>query len=297
MNPIVLLNGKFIEASSATISIFDGGFLHGAGLFETMRADHGHVFRLEPHHERMVASASALGLPITLDDLPTSADFDKLIAENKLTTARIRMTVTVGSMHPSDVSADRPMLTVCVTASSLPAYPPDLYRHGMKVMITAYTQSTTDPLTGHKTTNYLPRLLALRKAREFNCGEALWFTPQNYLAEGCISSVFIVKNNAIATPPLDTPVLPSVTRSAVLELAKREGIEHHEKTLDINDVLGADEVFITNSSMQVVPVCSVEKSDIGEGKPGPMSARLRQLYMKLVDQECKASGYSPPTGE
>jgi branched-chain amino acid aminotransferase len=290
MDPIVYLNGEFIEASTATISIFDGGFLHGAGLFETMRADHGRVFRLQPHLERMVASAEVLGLPIGLDVLPAAKDFDKLIADNSLRTARLRMTVTVGSMHPSDVAADRPALTVCVTASPLPAYPPELFRHGMKVMITMYTQSTTDPLTGHKTTNYLPRLLALRKAREFNCGEALWFTPQNYLTEGCISSVFVVKDNAIATPPLDTPVLPSVTRSAVLEIAQREGIEHHEKTLDINDVLGADEVFITNSSMQIVPVCSVEKTDIGEGKPGPMAARLRQLYIDLVDQECKAQG-------
>ncbi len=290
MESIVLLNGEFIAASAATISIFDGGFLHGAGLFETMRADHGHVFRLQPHFERMVASAEALGLPITIDALPTPADFDKLIADNNLTTARIRMTVTVGSMHPSDVSVDKPALTVCVTASSLPTYPPELYASGMKVMITTYTQSTTDPLMGHKTTNYLPRLLALKKAREFNCGEAFWFTPQNYLAEGCISSVFIVKDNAIATPPLDTPVLPSVTRSAVLEIAQREDIEHHEKTLNINDVLGADEVFITNSSMQIVPVCSVEKTDIGDGNPGPMAKRLRQLYIDLVDQECKAQG-------
>ncbi|MCA9252767.1 MAG: aminotransferase class IV family protein [Phycisphaerales bacterium] len=290
MDPIVFLNGEFIKASDATISIFDGGFLHGAGLFETMRADHGHVFRLQPHLDRMINSATALGLPITLESLPTANDFDKLIAENELKTARLRMTVTVGSMHPSDVAADRPILTVCVTASSLPAYPPELFRHGMKVMITTYTQSTADPLIGHKTINYLPRLLALRKAREFNCGEAFWFTPQNYLAEGCISSVFVVKDNAIATPPLDTPVLPSVTRSAVLEIAEREGIEHHEKAININDLLGADEVFITNSSMQVVPVCSVEKTDIAEGKPGPMAARLRQLYIELVDQECKAQG-------
>ncbi len=290
MDPIVFLNGEFIKASDATISIFDGGFLHGAGLFETMRADHGHVFRLQPHLDRMINSATALGLPITLESLPKANDFDKLIAENDLKTARLRMTVTVGSMHPSDVESDKPALTVCVTASSLPAYPPELFRHGMKVMITTYTQSTTDPLIGHKTINYLPRLLALRKAREFNCGEAFWFTPQNYLAEGCISSVFVVKDNAIATPPLDTPVLPSVTRSAVLEIAEREGIEHHEKTLNINELLGADEVFITNSSMQVVPVCSVEKTDIAEGKPGPMTARLRQLYIELVDQECKAQG-------
>lgn len=288
MDSIVFLNGKFIASSEATISIYDGGFLHGAGLFETMRADHGRIFRLQSHLDRMAKSADALGFPISLENLPTESDFQRLLDENKLETARIRMTVTVGSMHPSYVSSDQPALTVCVTAAALPAYPPELYRHGMSVMITKYTQSISDPLAGHKTTNYLPRLMALRQAREFKCGEALWFTPENYLAEGCISSVFIVKDNVLKTPPLSTPVLPSVTRSAILEIAKQENIQHVETQLNINDILEADELFIANSSMQLVPVCSVEKKDIAEGKPGPMVTKLRELYSVLVDRECKS---------
>lgn len=288
MDSIVFLNGAFIDASDAKISVHDGGFLHGAGLFETMRADHGRVFRLQPHLERLTHSAEALGLPVVIDDLPSEATFEELLVKNDLQTARMRMTVTVGSMYATEQAAERPAPTVCLTAAPLPEYPRELYQHGMKVMITAYTQSGTDPLAGHKTTNYLPRLLALRRAREFGCGEALWFTPQNFLAEGCISSVFVVKDGVLATPPLDTPVLKSVTRTAILEIAEQEGIEHREAPLNINDVLGADELFIANSSMQVVPVCSVEKSDIGEGKPGPMVARLRELYRSLVDRECKA---------
>lgn len=288
MTDIVFLNGSFLAAEEARISIFDGGFLHGAGLFETMRADFGKVFRLNEHIDRMLNSAAKLGLPIERPDLPLSRDFDELLERNRLTTARLRMTVTVGSLHPA-IQAEVPALTVCVTAADLQPPPPDLLARGMSVLITTFTQSSADPMAGHKTIAYLPRLLALRSAQKFGCSEAFWFTPQNYLAEGCISSVFVVRGGALATPPLNTPILPGVSRSVVLEIAQAEGIPAEEKMLNINDVLDADEIFITNSSMQVAPVCRVEKKEIGTSKPGPMTARLRAAFQEVVRRECGAA--------
>ncbi len=290
MSDIVYLNGEFLPAREARISIFDGGFLHGAGLFETMRADYGKVFRLDAHLDRLLTSAGKLALPIERPDLPLTKDFDELLSRNGLETARLRMTVTVGSMHPNIGGEDQPPLTVCVTASELAPYPAELFVRGMTVMITPFTQSTTDPMAGHKTINYLPRLLALRNAQKFNCGEAIWFTPQNHLAEGCISSVFVVKGEALATPPLNTPVLPGVSRQVVMEIAASEGIACEEKMLNINDVLDADEILLTNSSMQVMPVCRVEKKEIGTGKPGPMASRLRELFGAVVQRECGGAG-------
>jgi branched-subunit amino acid aminotransferase/4-amino-4-deoxychorismate lyase len=285
MTEIVFLNGEFVPAADARISIYDGGFLHGAGLFETMRADFGKVFRLTEHIDRMLNSAAKLGLPIERPDLPLPGDFDELIQRNNLVTARLRMTVTVGALHTT-TPADAPSLTVCVTAADLQPPPADLLVRGMSVLITTFTQSNADPMAGHKTIAYLPRLLALRSAQKLGCSEALWFTPQNYLAEGCISSVFIVRGGALATPPLNTPVLPGVSRSVVLEIAAAEGIPAEEKALNINDVLDADEIFITNSSLQVAPVCRVEKKDIGTGKPGPMTARIRGAFQDVVKHEC-----------
>ncbi len=287
MADIVYLNGEFLPAGEARISIYDGAFLHGAGLFETMRADYGKVFRLDSHIERMLASAEKLGLPIERPDLPLPGDFDDLLKKNELQTARLRITVSVGSMYAATESANTPKLNVCVTAVNLPPYPAELYSDGMKVMISPFTQSTTDPLAGHKTIDYLPRLLALRQATNFKCGEALWFTPQNFLAEGCISSVFIVKNGELATPPLNTPVLPGVSRAVVIEIAEKQSIKCEEKNLTINDLLDADEVLLTGSSMQVMPVCDVEKKAIGTGKPGPMTARLLKLFRETVERECK----------
>jgi len=286
MTEFVFLNGEFVHASEARISIFDGGFLHGAGLFETMRADFGKVFRLAEHLDRLLASAAKLGLPIERPDLPLPRDFDELLRRNGLITARLRMTVTVGSLHPVR-HGDAPSLTVCVTAADLQPPPAELLARGMTVLITTFTQSAADPMAGHKTIAYLPRLLALRSAQKVGCSEALWFTPQNYLAEGCISSVFVVRGGGIATPPLTTPILPGVSRSVVLEIARSEGITSEEKMLNINDVLDADEIFITNSSLQVAPVCRVEKKDIGTGKPGPMTARIRAAFQEVVKRECE----------
>ena len=286
MPDVVYLNGKLLPAIDANISVYDGGFLHGAGLFETMRADHGRVFRFAAHVDRMLASAEKLGLPIERPDLPLTKDIEELLIANELPSARVRMTVTVGSLHPADTAKDRPLLNVCVTATRLPPYPDELFTRGMSVMITTFTQSTTDPLAGHKTVNYLPRLLALRHAQKFNCTEALWFTPQNYLAEGCVSNVFIVRDGALATPPLNTPVLPGTARAVVLEIARELSINAEEKHLNINDVLDADEIFVTNSSMQVAPVCRVEKKEVGTGKPGPVTTRLRDAFRTKVDTEC-----------
>jgi len=285
MSETVYLNGAFVAPHEASISVYDGGFLHGAGLFETMRADFGRVFRLDEHVDRLLASAGKLGLPVERPDLPLTRDFEKLLARNELTTARIRMTVTVGSVHPAYARTDTPPLNVCVTAAEMPPYPQELLTRGMAVLIAPFRQSRTDPLAGHKTINYLPRLMALRSAQKMHCGEALWFTPDNLLAEACISSVFVVKDGGLFTPPLDTPVLPGVSRSVILELAAEQSITAEEKPLNINDVLDADEIILCNSSLQVAPVCRVEKKDIGDGKPGVMALRLRELFIEKVKKE------------
>ena len=106
------------------------------------------------------------------------------------------------------------------------------------------------------------------------------------MAEGSISNVFIVKGGVVKTPPLDTPVLPGVTRAAVLGVGREQDIELQETSLNIDDLLDADEVFVTNSGMEVMPVIRVEQRDIGDGKPGPVTRDLIKLYRELVEQEC-----------
>lgn len=290
MSRIVYLNGRCVPGEEAVISVYNGGWLHGAGLFETMRAENGRVFRLEDHLRRLRVSAEELLAPIDDGVLPDDAALRDLLRQNDLTAARVRLTVTAGSMLADAEQDEKPSLTVCVTVAPLGEYPKSLYEKGISVLISKYHQAPSDPLAGHKTTNYLPRLLALRHARQAGCTEALWFTPENLLAEGSISNVFIVTKGTVATPPLDTPVLPGIARSQVLSICAEQGVETKERPVNINDLLDADEVFVTNSIIQIMPVCKVEQRDIGEAKPGPVTRGLLQQYKQRVAQECPSDG-------
>lgn len=286
MNEIVYFNGVFVPAADAKVSLFDGGFLHGAGLFETMRAEHGRVFRLDQHLERIRQSASRLLTPVSDGALPDAHTFGELLERNQMESARIRLTVTAGPLRGE--GDDQPGLTIVATASSLSGYPAELYGQGVSVVVCSYRTSATDPTAGHKTTSYLPRLLGLREAQQARCTEAIWFTTSKHLAEGCISNVFIVQDGVIKTPPLDTPVLPGIARGVILEIARDCSLPAEETPLGIDDLLDAQEVFLTNSMMQVMPVIRVEKRDIGGARVGEVARRLLSEYRKLVEKECPA---------
>lgn len=283
MSPIVYMNGSFVEAADAMVSAYDGGWLHGAGLFETMRAEHGRVFRLGEHLNRLTRSAERL-LHVVDDFLPTSVQVEELLKRNNLTDARVRLTVSSGSVLVDSSTQPRP--TVCMTAAPLKDYPEAFYKEGVQVIVSAFRQSPNDPIAGHKTTAYFPRLIALRAAQQASCIEALWITTDGNLAEGCISNVFLVKEGVLKTPPLETPVLPGIARAVVLRIAEGEGIEARTVRLTIDDLLDADEVMLTNSIMQVLPVNSVERHEVGQGRVGPIAKILRAAYQDVVRKEC-----------
>lgn len=287
MTATVYLNGKFVSESDAKISISDGGWLHGAGLFETMFVDYGRVFRLESHMERLLHSARYILRPLERTHLPDENVFRELLERNVMRSARIRMTVTAGSMLARQNDGDEYDHTVCITAKPLASYADSLYAKGVSVVVCEYRQSPSDPIAGHKTTAYLPRLLGMREAQQAHCMESLWFTTQNQLAEGSITNVFIVKEGVLKTPPLDTPVLPGIARAVVLELAAEEKIETQQCPISIDDLLDADEVILTNAIMQVMPVVRVEQSDIADGQVGPLAKRLRECYRQLIKKECR----------
>ncbi len=287
MTPIVYFNGAFIAEDKARLPIHDGGWLHGAGLFETMRAENSRIFRVESHMERLLQSAEKLLRPLTRSELPSRVDFLELLERNDLKVARVRLTVTVGSIHLPATDVDQPPpLTVCVTA--VPLSPPiqSLYENGVQVCVSGYKVSPHDPLAGHKTTAFLGRLLGLRQAQQSKCFESLWFNTNNLLAEGCITNVFIIKNGQLKTPPRDTPILCGIARSLVLDLGKRLDLNPLQIPLTINDLLDADELFLTNSIIQVLPVIRVEQHDIAQGRVGKMTRLLLEAYREQTKKEC-----------
>ena len=177
-----------------------------------------------------------------------------------------------------------PASTLLITATEFVPYPDEYYQKGVTVVLTDRRQNAQNPLNRHKTTNYFARLLALNEARKKKAGEALWFSTENFLAEGCISNVFVVKDGVVTTPGLDTPVLPGIMRKTVIEMAVKEKMTVEEGPLVISDLLGADEVFLTNIIMGVMPVTGVEAKAIGDGKPGEITKKLLGKVNELLSE-------------
>ena len=279
----IFLNDRLVDTDNAAISASDGGFLYGAGLFETMRCCNGVVFALEDHLNRLFASAEALSINNTCEKKIIAEAIYEVLRANELTDARLRLTLTGG---PVSISDDKPKSTLLITATKFQPYPQEYYQKGALAVLCSYRQNPGDPTCGHKTTSYFPRIIGLEAARAKKAAEALWFTVDNRLAEGCISNVFLVKDSTLYTPPLSTPVLPGVMRKTVCKIAAENSIKLVEDNIRIDDLLGADEIFLTNVIMQVLPIIKVEKHDVGRGKVGPMTKKLIAYVDEFIKTFC-----------
>src|SRR4051794_18039432 len=279
----VWLNGNFIDESDARISLRDTGLLHAAGVFTTMRSVGGRVFRLQQHLARLRESCEALFIPLQHSDRVLMDATNELLSRNELPSARLRLTVTRGMSSDDPLHGMRLEPTAFITAAAMEAYPVEFYQRGMTVIVLDEQKlNPYDVQAGHKTLNYFSRLIALRTATTRRAGEALWFNVHNFLQSGSISNVFTVKNGKLFTPPTQremqeasvrdaTPypksnVLPGVTRGAVIDFAREASIEVQLAAITVNELLDADEVFITNSIMGVMPICRIEKKAIGDDK-------------------------------
>lgn len=285
----VWLNGRMVDEEVAGVSARDGGLLHGAGVFTTMRAAGSRVFRLDQHLARLKSSCAVLALEASLDEAIIEDAIDDLLETNSLSDARLRLTITRGA---PDLATGDATPTILLTAGPFEPYPAQLYEAGMTVGVVSDQKANPhDVQAGHKTLNYLSRFAALREAKSRGAAEALWFDVANHLQSGSVSNVFLVKNGAVLTPPTTgdvasdeslakfvsaprRPVLPGILRGAVIDAAKELSIEVQPTVLTINDLLGADEVFLTNSAMRVMPVTRIERHVVGTEKPGDVTRRL-----------------------
>jgi branched-chain amino acid aminotransferase len=297
--PVAWLNGNLVEESQAVISLRDTGLLHAAGVFTTMRSYGGRVFRLDQHLKRLRDSCDTLFIPLRFKDDELTSAAGQLLERNGLSDARLRLTVTRGQAASDPVHGLRLEPNAFLTATELEPYPAEFYQRGMTVVLLDEQKlNPYDAQAGHKTLNYFSRLTALREANRRGAGEALWFNVHNYLQSGSVSNVFIVKAGRLITPPtpaemLDaavreampypkSAVMPGITRAAVMEIAAQDGIEVQLTSIDVTQLLEADEVLLTNSIMGVMPVCRIERRAIGHDKPGPITLALAQRLKELV---------------
>jgi branched-chain amino acid aminotransferase len=300
---VVWVNGRFVEQGTAQVSAFDAGITHGVGLFETMHACRGRVFRAERHLARLAGSAEALGLSRDLRTRALEEAVQACVERSGLASgdahARVRLTLTGGDLNlltaaqqgGGEAHAD-PTIIIHVTRAT--PYPDEMFDRGVGVLIAEPKANPLNPNEGHKTIDYWWRLRALQAAAGAGMGEALVLQVSNHVAGGAVSNLFVVKDGALLTPlargeedrgALPSPVLPGVTRDAVTELADAAGVGTSKRLLTIDDVLDADELFLTNASWGVLPVVNVEKRAIASGAPGEVTRLLRERWLEAMRHE------------
>jgi branched-chain amino acid aminotransferase len=300
----VWLNGQWMDRDEAKVSVFDAGFQHAVGLFETMTARNGRVFRVRDHLERLRRSASDLRLTESLRLDPLAEAVQSVVERNGLRDARVRLTVTGGDLNLLQSTGERPNHepTILIVAQPPTRYPDELFANGVRAMVADGRINPLERVAGHKTVAYWSRLAALQAAGAAGASEAIWFSVTNHLASGCVSNIFLVRDRVLLTPyargeesrsALPAPVLPGITRQVMFELAEdlgeAMGLRAERTMLSIEDVFSAEEIFLTNSSWGVLPVVAIERTQIGEGKPGPVAQSLRAAWRERVERETSAA--------
>jgi branched-chain amino acid aminotransferase len=282
MEEIIYLNGDLIPGSQAKLSPFNFGFLYGYGVFETMRSYGGTIFRLDRHLARLRHAAEILGIAHYL----TAFDLEKacrdLLKANKLIDARVRLTATAGEgdiVPNPDTCKD---ITIFIVARKLVPRPPENYERGYRAIISSHRRNSHSPLSRLKTTSYMEGVLARQEARAANVDEVVMLNETGHVAEGCTSNIFLVNRQTLITPSVESGVLPGITREVVLELAKSMGITTAIKQVELDELLTADEAFLTSSTIEVMPLTQLDERPIGTGAPGPLTQQLMSSYRELI---------------
>ncbi len=261
MTEIVYLNGSLVARSQARVSAFDHGFLYGYGLFETMRAYRGKIFRLDRHLQRLMDSSGILGMADGLADIDLGRACTDTLAANRLTDARLRLTVSRGEVTSFPGVNDHTIPTVLVAATPYSPPPPVVYTRGYTAGIASLRRQSHSVLSEIKSTNYLLSILAKMESERAGLDEALLLNEQGLIAEGSISNLFFVRGELLLTPPVVSGILPGVTREVVMELARALAIDSHEVDIKQVDIQNFDEAFLTNSVLEIMPLVRIRKAD------------------------------------
>lgn len=277
----VFLNGRFIRGARASVSVYDRGLLYGDGIFETMRAYRGVIFAFEDHFERLQTSAGVLGIPLPDYDWP--AALGELLRRNGLEKrdAWVRLTLTRGPSVPTLLPPESPKPTAIIMARPVDPAIPRAQQRGALVTLLPYSRHGFIP--EHKSLNYLPGVVGKALAARHGAYEGLFVRNGRFLTEGTTSSVFVVRNGIVSTPPVGG-ILPGVTRRRVLHLAARAGLRATERELTTRNLRSADEAFLTSSVAEIVPIARADQTRIGTGRPGPVTRKLQRLYRQAVEQ-------------
>lgn len=289
---VVSIDGVLRSPNEATVSAYDRGFLYGDAVFEVFRTYGGRPFAIEEHLGRLRRSAERVFIPMPVDDATLRLEIEEALGASGNEDSYVRLVITRGSgpLSLDPDSASHPLRVLYVE----PVVPPprDAYVHGV-ALVTVHTRRAADETSaaGAKVSNYLANLLALREAKAKSAHEALVVDARGHVVEGASSNVFVVSGGRLATPPESAGILVGITRAHVLEAARALGIPVEERELLLADVHAADEVFITSSIRELLPVVRVDDRAIGSGQPGPVSRALHRRFRDDVGMSGRPMPY------
>ena len=273
----ICLNGQFVRADRAKVSIFDHGFLYGDGVYETLRTYNGKIWQLEDHLDRLEKSAKSLSLKLPYSRLRIAEMVEKLIVKNGFNESRIRITVTRGQAGFNFMSCVYPTLLIVV--EKLSALSEKFYKNGVKV-VTIREERT---LSSAKTISLLPMILAQQEAKKHGVYGGIFVDKGGYVREGSITNIFLVKNGLIFVPK--TGILLGTTRKMVLKIARNLGLKVRIMDFTLRKLYNADEVFITNTTKGIIPVNQVDNRKIGSGRPGKITKILMNALHEYIKEK------------
>ncbi len=285
---IAFVNGEFVPAEQARISVFDRGFLYGDGIFETLAVYNGRIFRLDDHLKRLYRSTSVIRLDLPIEPHAMREAIAETVRRNGYADAYVRILVSRGMSFPSlDVRAanDDPTVVILVHSRVPPSSIAGVFEsRGLRLRIVSIWKTPSESLDPRvKTLNYLNQLLARLEATDAGADEALLLDVRGYVAEGSGDNVFAVQGRDLVTPGTQE-ILAGITRATAIELASELGYSTIERNMTAYDLYTADEVFLTSTYGGILAVAEVNGRQIGRGEvPGRVTNELRHGYQYLVE--------------
>jgi branched-chain amino acid aminotransferase len=282
----IYIDGKLVDREKAVISVFDHGLLYGDGVFEGIRTYDGLIFRMKEHIDRLYRSADAIELKIPVKKAGMIRDVIRTLKANKLKDAYIRLVVTRGQgdlgLDPRKCGAP----TVFIITDRIALYPKKYYERGLDIITARVRRNIPQALDARiKSLNYLNNILAKIDAIKAGVEEAIMLNYEGYAAECTGDNIFTVRGGELATPPVTLGALEGITRDAVIGIAKKAGIPFRERLMKVDYLYGADEVFLTGTAAEVIPVVKIDKRVIGNGFPGPVTAMLTERFRALTKSD------------
>jgi len=275
MKGIAYINGDFISLKDAKVSILDRGFRYGEGLFETVCIQEGKAVFLKEHFERLKNSAKALNLELSLNFQQVSKITEKLLRNSSLGNGVLNIYLTA-------TDEEKKKTNFIIVVKDEIRYKESNYKKGYTAIISSIRIDSSLSVNAHKTLSFLPHILAKKEASQKGTDEAILLNTDGFVLEGTTRNIFMVKGNTLITPPINSGILPGITRAKILEIAPAVGLKVEEKLVNLDFLKSCDEIFLTSSLIEVMPIVKVDDTLINNGSIGQYAVILRKKYREMI---------------